>query len=84
MDLLKKYNSDAQQPSTDLLEKIFGEYEKSRIPRTAALVEEARKQGDLRVASGVEECKKRNQIYREMWADEEVVIKRYTSLLESK
>ncbi|KAK7692970.1 hypothetical protein QCA50_004611 [Cerrena zonata] len=81
-NLLEKYNPQAQQPSTDLLEKIFTEYEETRIPRTAALVAEARKQGDLRVASGVDACKQRNQIYHEMWGDEEVVKKRYAALLD--
>ncbi|KAI0365646.1 FAD/NAD-P-binding domain-containing protein [Pilatotrama ljubarskyi] len=62
--LLVKHNPDAASPSTELLSSIFTEYEKIRIPRTTGLVKLARKQGELRVVSGVEACKKRNDILR--------------------
>ncbi|KAI0356256.1 FAD/NAD-P-binding domain-containing protein [Trametes cingulata] len=62
--LLVKHNPDAGPPSTELLERVFSEYEQIRIPRTTELVKMARKQGELRVVSGVEACKKRNEILR--------------------
>ncbi|EGN91846.1 hypothetical protein SERLA73DRAFT_173280 [Serpula lacrymans var. lacrymans S7.3] len=46
MRFIVKYNPDASQPDTELLTKIFSEYESIRIPRSAALVKGARKQGE--------------------------------------
>ncbi|KAI0645467.1 FAD/NAD-P-binding domain-containing protein [Trametes meyenii] len=63
--LLSKYNPDAASPPTELLSKVFSEYESLRIERTSALVKRARKQGEIRVVNGVEESKKRNNILRE-------------------
>lgn len=62
--LLLKYNPDAAGPSTELLGKVFREYETLRIERTTALVKQARHQGEVRVVNGVEECKKRNDRLR--------------------
>lgn len=78
--LLQKHNPDAKSPPTDILTTIFTEYERTRIPRTAALVEEARKQGELRVVSGVAACKERNDSYREIHRQEEAIMKRYAGL----
>ncbi|KAI0675067.1 FAD/NAD-P-binding domain-containing protein [Trametes maxima] len=62
--LLGKYNPDASAPPTELLSKVFGEYESLRIERTSALVKRARKQGEVRVVNGIEESKKRNDVLR--------------------
>ncbi|KAL1942512.1 hypothetical protein VTO73DRAFT_6114 [Trametes versicolor] len=62
--LLLKHNPDAAVPSTELLGKVFSEYETLRIERTTALVKQARHQGEVRVVNGVEECKKRNDHLR--------------------
>ncbi|KAI0073387.1 FAD/NAD(P)-binding domain-containing protein [Panus rudis PR-1116 ss-1] len=82
--LLKEYNPKAAHPSTGLLDKIFTEYETVRIPCTSALVKEARRQGELRVAKGVEACKKRNDFVRELWKDEETVMKRYAQIYKQE
>lgn len=62
--LLVKHNPDAAGPSTELLGKVFREYETLRIGRTTALVRQARQQGEVRVVNGVEESKKRNDRLR--------------------
>ncbi|KAI0823310.1 FAD/NAD-P-binding domain-containing protein [Trametes gibbosa] len=62
--LLSRHNPDAAGPSTELLGKIFREYEGLRIERTASLVKQARSQGDVRVVNGIEACKKRNDVLR--------------------
>ncbi|OSD03930.1 FAD/NAD-P-binding domain-containing protein [Trametes coccinea BRFM310] len=62
--LLVKYNPEAGNPPTTLLTNIFTEYESARISRTSALVKRARKQGEIRVVSGAEKGKKRNDQLR--------------------
>ncbi|KAI0769639.1 FAD/NAD-P-binding domain-containing protein, partial [Trametes elegans] len=62
--LLTKYNPDAGVPSTKLLSSLFTEFETLRIARTSALVRGAREQGRIRVVSGVEACKRRNEFIR--------------------
>ena len=47
---------------------IFSEFESLRIARTSELVKGARQQGELRVVSGVEACKKRNEVIVEMYS----------------
>ncbi|KAI0329204.1 FAD/NAD-P-binding domain-containing protein [Cubamyces sp. BRFM 1775] len=64
--LLSKHNPDAAAPSTELLLKVFAEYENLRISRTSEFVKRARKLSELRVVHGLEECKKRNNHLREM------------------
>ncbi|KAI0661203.1 FAD/NAD-P-binding domain-containing protein [Cubamyces menziesii] len=64
--LLCKHNPSAVTPSTELLSKIFTQFEDLRIPRTSEFVKRARKLGELRVVHGVEECKKRNNHLRQM------------------
>ncbi|OCH92785.1 FAD/NAD(P)-binding domain-containing protein [Obba rivulosa] len=48
--------------STDTLQKVFSEYEATRIPRTSLLVKEAIKQGEGREVYGDEACKTRNDM----------------------
>ncbi|KAI0688726.1 FAD/NAD(P)-binding domain-containing protein [Cerioporus squamosus] len=60
--LLVKHNPSASPPSTATLETVFTELEQLRIPRTSELVMRARKMGELRVVSGVEACKKRDEL----------------------
>ncbi|KAI0707815.1 FAD/NAD(P)-binding domain-containing protein [Earliella scabrosa] len=66
--LLNKHNPTASPPSTEVLSSAFSELEQLRILRTSEFVKRARKTGELRVVSGVEECKKRNDILRTMFA----------------
>lgn len=68
--LLTKHNPSAAAPSTELLETIFSEYEQLRIARTSELVKGARKQGEVRVVSGEEKCKARNEAVKAVYADE--------------
>ena len=60
--LLLAHNPSGTPPSTALLETIFTEFEGIRIARTSELVKGAREQGNLRVVSGVEACKRRNEV----------------------
>lgn len=69
IDLLEKHNPSAEPPSLATLSAAFTELVGIRLPRTAALVKQARAQGELRVTSGVEACIRRNNVYREMCAD---------------
>lgn len=70
MRLLIKHNPTGGAPSTEVLESVFTELEQRRIPRTSELVKRAREEGDsIRVVSGVEAGKKRNDIVRRMFAD---------------
>ena len=80
--LLQKHNPTATAPSTETLEAVFSELEKVRIPRSAKLVKQARAQGESRVVHGVEGCKKRNDAYREMWKDDETIIKNLGHMYE--
>ena len=66
--LLLAHNPSGAPPSTALLQTIFSEFESLRIARTSELVKGARQQGELRVVSGVEACKKRNEVIVEMYS----------------
>ncbi|KAI0692348.1 FAD/NAD(P)-binding domain-containing protein [Cerioporus squamosus] len=68
--LLVKHNPSASAPSTATLESVFTELEQLRIARTSELVKGARKMGEMRVVSGVEACKKRNELVRTMFTPE--------------
>lgn len=82
IELLEKHNPSAAPPSTSVLETIFSEFENVRLPRSARLVKQARMQGESRVVEGVEGCLKRNAIYREIWKNDESVIKHMGSMYE--
>ena len=69
VELLEKYNPAAESPQTRVLKTVFSELEKVRLQLTADLVKKARAQGDTRVVSGVEECIKRNNWYRDICND---------------
>ncbi|KAJ9603555.1 hypothetical protein H2200_011741 [Cladophialophora chaetospira] len=62
------------------LGKAFQRYAEQRQPRTAALVQGARAMGQLRVVSGEEACKQRNETMREMYADKAAVMARLDNL----
>jgi salicylate hydroxylase len=64
MRLLKKYNPSADQPPTELLSQVFGDYQDLRLSRTSELVRGARRQGELRVAEGIDACKARDEVIR--------------------
>ena len=69
--LLTKHNPSAAPPSTELLETVFSEYEQLRFIRTSELVKGARKQGEtVRVVSGEEACRARNEAVKAVYADE--------------
>ncbi|KAL0956145.1 hypothetical protein HGRIS_002308 [Hohenbuehelia grisea] len=80
--VLLKYNPDAGNPDTAALAKAFEEYENVRIPRSATLVKAARKMGDLRVTHGVENCLRRNEAFKHMGDDLEVVYETYKPIVE--
>ncbi|KAH9994461.1 hypothetical protein BJV77DRAFT_994926 [Russula vinacea] len=56
-----------------ILETVFTEYERARIPRSTMLIDIAQKQGENRVVEGVEACLARNQDVRAFMSNEEVV-----------
>ena len=61
-----KFNKDPSSPiSTETLASIFSEYEHIRINRSAFLVKEAKRQGDLRVVPDEEAGKKRDEFIKE-------------------
>lgn len=60
----------------------FKAYAELRQPRTSLLVKGARAQGEKRVTSGAEACKKRNQDLAESWNDAEAVGARFDALLK--
>ncbi|KAI0271689.1 hypothetical protein BC834DRAFT_456367 [Gloeopeniophorella convolvens] len=65
-------NPDAAS-DTATLEKVFIEYERARMPRSAMLIDFARRQGDSRVLEGVEACLERNRGVRAFMEDEGVM-----------
>ena len=69
--------SGAAPPSTETLERVFGELEAVRIPFTAQMVKKARAQGETRVVSGTQACLERNKNYRAMLADEKLIKQRF-------
>ncbi|KAJ7102774.1 hypothetical protein C8R44DRAFT_808523 [Mycena epipterygia] len=82
--LLEHHPSPDSEPSADALSTVFKAFEARRIERTAALVQGARKAGDLRVVEGVERARVRNDEIRAQWADEEVNFNRAQDMLETK
>ena len=61
-----KFNKNPSTPiSTETLASIFSEYEQIRINRSAFLVKEAKRQGDLRVVPNEEEGKMRDEVIKE-------------------
>ncbi|KIP01899.1 hypothetical protein PHLGIDRAFT_96569 [Phlebiopsis gigantea 11061_1 CR5-6] len=77
VELLEKYNPTAEAPLTATLQEAFVELEKERIPRTAELVKRARAQGETRVVHGTEACVKRNNWYREILSNEQLLRQRF-------
>lgn len=82
VELLQKYNPEAGEPSSTTLQTIFTDFEAARIPRSAILVKEARKQGDNRVAEGAENCKQRNDTVRATWKNDESVAAHYSKIVK--
>ena len=56
-----------------MLEMVFTNYERARIPRSTMLIDIARNQGESRVMEGIEPCLARNQGVRAFMADEGVM-----------
>ena len=71
--LLTQHNPSAAPPSTELLDKAFGEYSTLRVPRTSQLVARAREMGKGYVVQGPEACKARNAALRALWNDKEAM-----------
>lgn len=72
MRLLRKYNPSADQPSTELLLRVFTDYQDLRLRRTSELVRGARRQGEIRVVEGVDACKARDEAIRAGFNDDAV------------
>ncbi|KAG2034169.1 hypothetical protein BDR03DRAFT_1093926 [Suillus americanus] len=64
MRLLRKHNPSAGQLSTELLLRVFTDYQDLRLLRTSELVRGARQQGELRVVEGVDACRARDEAIR--------------------
>ncbi|GJE95018.1 FAD/NAD(P)-binding domain-containing protein [Phanerochaete sordida] len=69
VSLLATHNPGAAAPSTQTLGTVFEALEAVRIPRSSAMVQGARAQGESRVVSGVDACRARNDVFRRDWAD---------------
>ena len=52
------------------LTQVFQRFATKRQPRTAQLVKGARAQGELRVTSGEQACKERNEKVKKMWENQ--------------
>ena len=65
VELLEKYNPFARSPSTVILNTIFSELEKVRIPRSSEMVNKARTASKSVVVHGVEANMERNKLIRE-------------------
>lgn len=63
---LDEFNLNREALPTSELIKVFEAYEGVRIEHTSMMVKKAREQGELRVVSGVERCKERNEAYRQI------------------
>ncbi|KAF9237503.1 hypothetical protein BU15DRAFT_48616 [Melanogaster broomeanus] len=68
--LLNKHNPSAFQPSTEVLAQVFQEYQDLRLAQTTELVKAARKRGEVRVVSGVDACRRRNELVKGIFSDE--------------
>ena len=77
IELLERYNTAAESPSTETLRRIFTELELERIPRTSELVKRARAMGEVHAISGVEACIARNNATRQLCQDPEGTQKRF-------
>ncbi|KAG2065511.1 FAD/NAD(P)-binding domain-containing protein [Suillus decipiens] len=64
MRLLGKYNPSAEQPSTEILLRVFTDYQDLRLLRTSELVKKARRQGEIRVVEGLDACRARDETIR--------------------
>ncbi|KAG2123411.1 hypothetical protein DEU56DRAFT_50166 [Suillus clintonianus] len=64
MRLLRKHNPSAGQLSTELLSRVFVDYQDLRLLRTSELVRGARRQGEIRVVEGVDACRARDEAIR--------------------
>ena len=82
--LLEKHNPSGQPPSTQTLETIFSELEAVRIPRSSAMVQGARAQGESRVVQGAEACKARNDAYRKDWSDPDAMMEKMIAAVMGK
>ena len=82
IELLEKHNPTTQPPSTKTLGTIFSELEAVRIPRSSAMVQGARAQGETRVVQGVEACKARNDTYRRDWSDPDAMMEKMVVSLQ--
>ncbi|KAF9227280.1 FAD/NAD(P)-binding domain-containing protein [Gyrodon lividus] len=68
--ILNEHNPSASQPSTKTLGHVFQKYQGLRLPITTELVKGARRRGEARVISGVEACKRRNELVKSIFSDE--------------
>ncbi|KAG1838535.1 hypothetical protein DFJ58DRAFT_813989 [Suillus subalutaceus] len=66
MRLLRKHNPSADQLSTELLLRVFTDYQDLRLLRTSELVRGARQQGELRVVEGLDACRARDEAIRKV------------------
>jgi salicylate hydroxylase len=67
--LIEHHPAPDTEPSSVVLSTIFTEFEAKRMERTATLVKDARKEGELRVVEGIEQARARNDIICAQWAE---------------
>ncbi|KAG1791047.1 uncharacterized protein HD556DRAFT_1387296 [Suillus plorans] len=70
MRLLGKHNPSADQLSTELLLRVFTDYQDLRLLRTSELVRKARRQGEIRVVEGIDACRARDEAVRTRFNDD--------------
>lgn len=73
-------SNEGEDLSTESLKEVFLEVAGKRQPRTSALVQGARAQGERRVVDGEEQCGVRDEGLKRGWEDKVGVEKRFDSL----
>jgi salicylate hydroxylase len=74
--------SEGKGPEREELMAAFKAFAEKRQPRTKELVKGARLQGEMRVVGGGEEGRKRDELLKEGWRNEEAVRAKYDGLLK--
>ncbi|KAJ7457350.1 hypothetical protein FB451DRAFT_1047267 [Mycena latifolia] len=80
--LLEHHPSPDSELSDVTLSSVFTAFEAKRIERTAALVQGARKMGEMRVVEGAEKARARNDALHAKWAVEGAVLAEAKGVLD--
>ncbi|KAJ7101410.1 FAD/NAD-P-binding domain-containing protein [Mycena belliarum] len=82
--LVQHHPSTESDLSDETLSAIFTKFEARRVERTAAMVQGARRMGEMRVVEGVEKARARNDAVQAKWAVEGAVLAESKQMLDFK